>query len=281
MRRTVFPYKVMAADMIRHTISAERPRERQLLLVAQQDGMIVGWGKAGLNVWTSAPGESSIAVFVHEKRRERGIGSMLIDRLHDHLAGADARRTQVFAQQNSAHFAQHRGYETTRTMHYAGANLADLPATPEAPTGVELRPYADLDPHAAYPAEMAAAVDEPSDAPLDTMSYKQWKSDFWDDPAVDRNLSVAAVSDGQVLAFTLVESDRDRLWSSFSGTVPEHRGRGLSKLVKADALHRAAAAGATAAYTSNDDRNGPMLAVNGWLGYRRVATEVGMSRTLG
>ncbi len=40
-------------------------------------------------------------------------------------------------------------------------------------------------------------------------------------------------------------------------------------------------AGVSTAYTAMDDRNGPMLAVNAWLGYRRVATEVGLSRTLG
>jgi len=34
------------------------------------------------------------------------------------------------------------------------------------------------------------------------------------------------------------------------------------------------------ASTSNDDRNGPMLAVNDWLGYRRVATHLGVTRDL-
>ena len=36
---------------------------------------------------------------------------------------------------------------------------------------------------------------------------------------------------------------------------------------------RAAAAGITAAYTSNDAVNAPMLAVNTWLGYQPTATE--------
>ncbi|QNE21500.1 hypothetical protein F1D05_30760 [Kribbella qitaiheensis] len=29
-----------------------------------------------------------------------------------------------------------------------------------------------------------------------------------------------------------------------------------------------------------DDENGPMLAINNWLGYRRIATEHGLLRTL-
>lgn len=280
LRRIVFPYKVMTTDMVRHTITTDRPREHQLLLVAEDGGAVVGWGKAGLNIWTSAAGQSNTAVFVHPEHRGGGIGSALIERLHEHLAMAGAERTQVFAQQDSAGFAQHRGYETTRTMHYAGARLSELPAIRATPAGIELRAYDEVDPRAAYAAEMAASVDEPGDAPLDAMSYEQWTSDFWNDPAIDRNLSVAAVSGGEVLSFTLTERDGDRIWSSFSGTVPEHRGRGVSKLVKADALHRAATAGVAAAYTSNDERNGPMLAVNTWLGYRRVATEFGLARTL-
>lgn len=280
LRRVVFPYKVMTADMVGHTITAQRPRERQLLLVAAHDGTVVGWGRTGLNIWTSVPGHSQTAVFVHPQHRGHGIGSSLLERLHAHLADVGAVRTQVFAQQDSAGFAQHRGYEVTRTMHYAGARLSGLPAVPAPPEGVVLQAYDELDPHAAYAAELAASADEPGDAPLDTMSYEQWTSDFWNDPAIDRKLSVAAVSAGEVLSFTLTERDGDRVWSSFSGTVPEHRGRGLSKLVKGDALRRAAAAGVASAYTSNDDRNGPMLAVNSWLGYRRVATELGLVRDL-
>lgn len=110
LRRVVVPYKVMTADTVRHTISADRPLERQLLLVAKHAGSVVGWGKAGLNVWTSATGQSSTAVFVHPGHRGQGIGSALAERLHAHLAQNGARRTQIFVQQDSADFARRRGY---------------------------------------------------------------------------------------------------------------------------------------------------------------------------
>lgn len=281
LRRTVFPYKVMSAAMLRHLITTERPGEERLALVAERDGRIVGWGNAHLNVWTSAPGQSNATVFVHPEHREAGIGSTLADRLNRHLVDVGAQRVQVFAQPRGADFARHRGYLQTRTMHYAGAQLADLPSMPPVADGVELRSYDELDPKLAYTAELLAAADEPGDAPLDSMDYEQWLGDFWHDPSLDRKLSVAAVFEGEVLSFTISETDGDRLWSAFSGTVPRHRGRGLAKLVKAAALHRAAASGVRTAYTSNDERNTPMLAVNDWLGYRRVATELGLARTLG
>lgn len=280
LRRTVFPYKVMSAEMLRHAITSEHPGEERLALVAERTGRIVGWGKAGLNVWTSASGHSSLAVFVHPDHRGDGIGSTLCTRLHQHLRDAGAQRVQVFALQDSGEFARHRGYEPARTMHYAGVRLEDLPPGPTPPAGVELHTYAEVDPRSVYAAEMLAASDEPGDAPLDSMDYDQWLTDFWNDPAIDRNLSVAAVSGDEVLSFTIAETDGDRLWSAFSGTVPPQRGRGLSKLVKSASLHRAHANGVVSAYTSNDDRNGPMLAVNDWLGYRRVATELGLARDL-
>jgi len=247
--------------------------------VAEQDHRIVAWGNAGLNVWTSARGHSKIALFVHPDHRRSGIGGTLAGCLHDHLHGAGAQRIQVFAQQDSVGFALGHGYAVTRTLHYAGVRLDALPPAPSAPEGIALRPYTELDPQAIYVAEMLAAADEPGDAPLDAMDYEQWLTDFWNDPAIDRNLSVAAVSGEEVLSFTIVGTDGDRIWSAFSGTIPLQRGRGLSKLVKSASLHRAHSNGVVSAYTSNDDRNGPMLAVNNWLGYRRVATELGLARS--
>ncbi len=66
-----------------------------------------------------------------------------------------------------------------------------------------------------------------------------------------------------------------------TGTVRHRRGRGLAKLAKTASLHRARAAGYTEALTGNDTDNGPMLAINKWLGYEICATEVRHVRELG
>jgi len=86
------------------------------------------------------------------------------------------------------------------------------------------------------------------------------------------DLSVAALYQNEVVAFTLGHGDRTRIWSKMTATMPAYRGRGLAKLVKAAALHRAAEAGVHGAYTANYDGNTPMIAVNEWLGYHRIAT---------
>jgi GNAT superfamily N-acetyltransferase len=86
--------------------------------------------------------------------------------------------------------------------------------------------------------------------------------------------------DGTLASFSLVKRDGDRMWSDMTATLPTHRGRGLARLVKLAALHRAAADGVAMAYTSNDAANAPMLAVNRRLGYRTTSSQWSCLRDL-
>jgi GNAT superfamily N-acetyltransferase len=83
-----------------------------------------------------------------------------------------------------------------------------------------------------------------------------------------------------VVAFSLVKRDGERMWSDMTATMPQHRGRGLARLAKLTALRRAAERGVTIAYTSNAESNAPMLAINERLGYRPVATQFSCLATL-
>ena len=100
-------------------------------------------------------------------------------------------------------------------------------------------------------------------------------------PYHDYEASTVVLIDRMPAAYTLVEADREtgRMWSGGTGTVRAHRGKGLAKIAKSEALRCAAASGITAAYTSNDEVNRPMLAINEWLGYRACATQFSYLRT--
>jgi GNAT superfamily N-acetyltransferase len=280
VRRETFPYLVMSAALARHLISLDAPRERALRLVAQSGGEVVGWGSAGLNVWTSEAGRGDTSVYVHPQHRQQGIGGALAARLHDHLQEIGAVRVRTFAEPVGLEFAKRRGYDGTRQMHYSGVDPRELPDRPPTPDGIELVRIDELDPRQAYTADAIATLDEPSDSPADSIEYDDWVRDVWESPALDKSLSVAAIVGDEVACFTAIETDGDRVWSGMTGTIPAHRGRGLAKLVKSVALRRAAEAGVTGAFTSSDDENGPMLAVNNWLGYHRVQTQVGLLRAL-
>ncbi|GAA3128454.1 GNAT family N-acetyltransferase [Kribbella aluminosa] len=280
VRRVVYPYKAMSPAALRHMITVQSPGERFLPLVAERDGELVAWGSAGLNVWTSEPGQSEVTIYVHPEYRKQGIGSELADRLHQHLTEVGAVRVRTFVHPDGLEFARNLGYDGTRQMHYAGLELTGLPEQPPTPEGIELVSFDAVDPRTAYTADTIVSLDEPSDSPLDAVEFDQWLDEIWNSPSMDKSLSVGAMAGDELVAFTVVETAVDRMWSGMTGTIPGYRGRGLAKLVKSAALRRAAAAGIASAYTSNDDENGPMIAVNNWLGYRRVQTELGLLRTL-
>jgi RimJ/RimL family protein N-acetyltransferase len=80
---------------------------------------------------------------------------------------------------------------------------------------------------------------------------------------------MVAVVDGDAVAFTLLHADRTTGsgTNNGTGTLPDHRGRGLAKLAKRASLARAGELGITAVYTGNDTTNAPMQAINRALGY--------------
>ncbi|GAA1599733.1 GNAT family N-acetyltransferase [Kribbella sancticallisti] len=278
LRRATFSYLVMSAATARYMIAVQPPAARVLALVAVADGEIVGWGSAGLNTWTSEAGQAGVTIYVHPEHRGQGIGGALAQRLHEHLGGIGAVRARTFATAEGVEFAKKFGYDGTRQMHYAGVDPRELPERPAQAEGIELVTMDQLDPRQAYAADAVASLDEPGDSPTDAVDYDDWLEEIWHAPGLDKALSVAAMAGDEVAAFAAIETDGDRAWSAMTGSIPAYRGRGLAKLAKWEALRRCADAGIVGAFTSNDDENGPMLAVNNWLGYRRVATQTGLLR---
>ncbi|MFK4086577.1 GNAT family N-acetyltransferase [Kribbella sp. NPDC020789] len=280
LRRAVYSYKILSPEAARHMITVSSPAERFLGLVAEVDGDVVAWGSAGLNNWTSEAGQSDLSIYVHPEHRKQGIGSALAERLHQHLTEAGAVRVRTFVQPEGLEFARNLGYDGNRQMHYSGVDTATLPPQPPTPEDIVLVTLDKLEPRQVFVADTTSSLDEPSDVPMDAPDYDDWLDEIWTAPGLDKSLSVAAMAGSDVACYTAVETDGDRAWSGMTGTIPAYRGRGLAKLVKSVALRHCAAAGITAAYTSNDDANAPMLAVNNWLGYRRVQTELALLRTL-
>ncbi|MEU7756202.1 GNAT family N-acetyltransferase [Micromonospora sp. NPDC049101] len=274
LRATVFPYLVRGVESTRKMIAEPPPEEDWTAFVAEADDRVVGWVSAERIGTTAAADVGGINLLhVHPEHRRRGIGTALLTAATDYLRPLGIRRVRAMALPDALPFARRHGYEPSREVRYSALDLNPAPALPEPPPGVRLRPIADVDPHLLYVADVASAVDEPSDVPVDAKSYESWQYDVWDNLGLDKTASVAAEVDGVVAAFSLVKRDGDRMWSDYTGSVPAYRGRGLARLAKTAALHRAAANGVRVAYTSNDEANAPMLAINARLGYRPVTSQ--------
>ncbi|MET7938217.1 GNAT family N-acetyltransferase [Streptomyces sp. NPDC005322] len=281
-RRSAFPYLVTTPRTVVWEAESA-PAERQYrLLVAEEDGRVVGSSEIGIFYDSDQPGLAFANTTVSGDALGRGAGSALVTAAEEYLAGLGA--AQVFAwtldAPHAVTFAERRGYRRSRSSRIGRLDLttAALPPLDRGafPDGVELRTAADFadDPRPLYEADVECTEDEPGDVDAGRLPYAQWLALTWEHPALDRELTSVAVVDGTVAAYSVAHTDgHGRYWSGMTGTPRTFRGRGLAKLAKNDSLHRARAAGCRVAFTGNDGDNGPMLAINNWFGYEPAAVE--------
>nr|WSZ95271.1 GNAT family N-acetyltransferase [Streptomyces sp. NBC_00857] len=286
LRRVCTPYLVTTEEAVLFEVATAHPAKKYRLLIAEEDGEIIGTARAGIVHDSSEPGQSSVFPEVHPEHRGRGAGSLILRTAEEHLAAEGVRSIHawVLDEPSSRAFAALHGYRPTRPAHFQRLDLAHgtLPGLPPLPAGAGLRTAADYtdDPRPLFEADAEATSDVPDDIGLDFDDYEDWLSHTWNHPLLDRELSAVVVVDGEVAAYTLVQTDgRTRYWSGMTGTLRAHRGRGLAKLAKTDSLRRARAAGYTDAFTANDADNEPMLAVNRSFGYEICASHVRHVRT--
>jgi GNAT superfamily N-acetyltransferase len=274
LRAKVFPYLVRGVESTRQGLAEAPPEEQRATFAAELDGRLIGWASAYRNISTSEPGVGEISLLhVDPEHRGQGVGGALLAASLEHLERIGARRARAWAQEASAGFAQRHGFQLGSRARCSRLDLARPLPEVSPRTGVQLVPVGELAARQLYEADLAATADEPGDVPTGQVSYPAWRHDIWDNPDLDKELSTAVLLDGTVVAFSLAVRDGLRIWSDMTATVPQHRGAGLALLAKTVTLRRAADRGLSAAYTSNDETNAPMLAINRRLGYELVATQ--------
>lgn len=135
-------------------------------------------------------------------------------------------------------------------------------------------------PETVYDAFRAAALDEPTPMPHDDIRLDDFLRE-WNEPDADLDSSAAVLDeDARVVAFTFVNVAGERAQHGFTGTVREHRGRGLATVAKRWALRAAAERGVTRVTTSNAEENTSMCAINRKLGFEAIGEHVIFGRDL-
>lgn len=277
----VHPDRVGTAAGMRHWYESAPESARRTWWKAEQDDVVVGWGVALLQAWSSTPGDASAGVSVHPDVRGRGIGSALWELALAHLAEIGARHVVVRStdDDDARRFCERRGLRPSSSTDVLALDPRALPAAPHPPEGVVVRPFAayvdrldDL-----YRVDYTASQDEPSDYDFSGLTFEQWRAMTFGHPDFDAGSSMAVEVDGELAGVCLLLTDRERGRALSVGTavLREHRGRGLALLMKRHGLAAAREAGVTRAVTENDETNAPMLAINRVLGYQPFATNLG------
>ncbi|MEK2473215.1 GNAT family N-acetyltransferase [Streptomyces noursei] len=289
LRRAALRFLLATPQGVAWQIAAAPPAKRLRSLVAVRDGRVIGQINASLLHDSSQPGQGMATPLVHPDHRGHGAGSALLAAGEEHLAAVGASHAYAWTvdEPGSLAFAAWHGYRPTRRADFLRLDLARtaLPPLPAAlPPGVRLCTGADFgaDPRPLYEADAEAGADEPADVAADAVTYPDWLRTTWENPDLDLGLTTVVTVDGEVAAYTLAATDGlGRYLTTMTGCRRAFRGRGLAKLAKTDALHRARDAGCTEAFTGNDTTNAPMLAVNRGFGYRGCGGEVRHVRELG
>lgn len=285
IRHAALPYLLFTPASVRHDLTHTHPAAKARKLLAESDGTPVGTAQIGLAHDAPEPGKGYLNVYVDPAYEGRGAGTALREAAEEYLAELGARQLYTWvldAPRNLAH-AAHAGYRPSRAAYFLHRDLtAPLPELPPHP-GVELRTAADFtsDPHPLFTLDAEVTSDEPADVGAEFTDYEAWRTQHWNHPHLNRELTTVALLDGHPVALSVAHTDgTGRYLSAMTGTARAHRGKGLARLAKTASLHRAREAGCVSAFTGNDTGNAPMLAVNERLGYEIRAKEIRHVREL-
>jgi GNAT superfamily N-acetyltransferase len=230
---------------------------------------VAGLAQASLNAWSDTR-TAFAGVSVRRALRRRGIGTALSQHADAHLRELAPSRvlTSFTETPEGVAFAHAHGFAEVRAeaLAFVDPNAVDFSPLDEAE--VELVPLRALRPEDVYEVDMITTPDVPMTDQVDDMAFDEWVETIWRRPTITLDGSFAAV-DGRLASFTMlaVNLGRQRGFNEYTCTLLSHRGRGLAALVKLASLRWARDHGVREVWTTNDETNAPMLAVNSRLGY--------------
>jgi RimJ/RimL family protein N-acetyltransferase len=273
--------RVISAEGVLHRRRTRPERGRMIDLVAEIDDAVVAAGVAGLNISTTTEGAGWAFVTVDSRRRRQGIGGALGAKLIDHLREIGVTKATTFfrSTEEGERWATSRGWSRLLGGPLIAVDPRGVPE-PSLPAGYRCVAMAELTPEAVFEAVRVAAADEPGPVRHDDIQFDDFLRD-WDEPENDLESSTAVLDEGgSVVAFTYLNVSGERAQHGFTGTVREHRGRGLATAAKQRALRTAAAHGVTRVTTSNAEENAAMRAINRKLGFEPIGEHVIYGRDL-
>jgi len=246
------------------------PRARNQAWVAVVDDEVAALAQASLNAWSDTR-TAFARINVRRAFRRNGIGTALAQHVGEHLQALQPSRvlTMFVETPEGAAFAHRHGFEEVRAEALSCVDPHVVDDSPVDEADVDVVPLRALQPKDVYEVDMITTADVPMTDQVDNMPFEEWMELIWRRPAMRLDGSFAALDDGRAISIAMLAAnlDKRRAFNEYTGTLPSHRGRGLATLVKLASLRWARDNGITEVWTTNDETNAPMLAVNKRLGY--------------
>jgi GNAT superfamily N-acetyltransferase len=265
----VFPAGTATAESWLQQQSTIPARAQHAAWVAIVDGAIAARAEASLNSWSQS-NTAFAGVSVSRALRGQGIGSGLWELVQRHLDElAPSRVLASFVETpEGVKFARARGFveERAETLSCVDPFTVDPPDESATTRLVQLR---DVPPEEVYEVDMITTPDVPMTDMVTELPFDEWLDSIWRRPTITLDGSFAAIEAGRVACITMLAAnlERGRAFTEYTATLPAYRDRRLAEQVKRASLRWAADSGIRAAWTTNDETNAPMLAVNRRLGY--------------
>jgi GNAT superfamily N-acetyltransferase len=273
--REVNPVATVTAASWVHGVRAVPARAGSRTWVAEVDGQIAGRAVASRELFGG--GSAWFAVGVGVAFRRQGVGSALYDVAYAHAASlSDDVVTNFYETPEGVRFAEARGFRESRAEQLSVLDPRIVTDHPAA----EVRPLTEADLRDAHRIDEATTADIPMHEPITEIPYDEWVGWVLEEPLFTRAGSFLAYADGEPAAVSLLKADIEtgRAENWMLGTLPEFRGRGLGTAAKLATIQWAAANGITQMFTTNDETNAPMLAINRRLGYVPAGRRVEYTR---
>lgn len=248
--------------------------------IAMVDGTDVGFGECHRDVGSYHPLKWTTAVCVLPEFRERGVGAQLYERAMafvDSQQGISVTSRVLDTEPESLGFAGRRGFSEAKRDFESVLELEKVdPASLRVVEcdGIEIVAASTVDSddfrRAWHELFEVVRVDTPRAEPPTRMSFEQFDEIVLSDTEFSWDASQVAFADGILVGFSgIYRTDvPSQLWQWLTAVRRDFRGKGVAKALKAKGALWAIDHGYKTIRTDNDTRNGPMLAINKWLGYR-------------